>query len=198
MNIVLIISIFALGTVGCRTEQVQGSPLTQNSLTSMVTVPATPLPVSRISGEITSATATTVSRNSTELERLTPTVTEEEATPLAVPADETIEFTLQTAVSDHKMIYVGVGGAIDGLVNPDLEIKAGTKVQVTLLNGDGMAHDVKFPDFGARSALVHRRGDSTEISFEVGDEQTGIFPYFCTVPGHRKSGQEGRLIVSER
>jgi len=39
--------------------------------------------------------------------------------------------------------------------------------------------------------------DRGEFVFTKGERQTGVFPYFCTVPGHRQAGMEGKLIVRE-
>jgi nitrite reductase (NO-forming) len=181
----LLITLLAFGMVGCRPKSVQGESLPQSSpimtATAIATVPGLPtkaVPTARVEPP------------ATDLEAIA------SANPAEVAVTETIEFTLQTAVTKGKMVYIGVGGSIEGLVNPDLEVRTGATVQVTLVNGDGMQHDVSLPDFGATSELVRGRGDSTEIAFEVNSDQSGTFAYFCTVPGHRQAGQEGRLIVS--
>lgn len=58
-----------------------------------------------------------------------------------------VTFTLRTEIAEGGMTFVGVGGgAIDGEVNPTLRVRTGDVVQVTLINGDGAAHDVSFPD----------------------------------------------------
>jgi azurin len=38
-------------------------------------------------------------------------------------------------------------------------------------------------------------GERTEIVFEVRALQPGVYVYYCTFPGHRQAGQEGKLIV---
>jgi len=108
-----------------------------------------------------------------------------------------LEFSLQTGTVHGRMVYVGVGGDIDGLVNPDLFVQPGATVLVTLINGDGIPHDVSFPDFVAKSPLVSSKGKSTQVSFEVNENQAGTYPYFCTQAGHRQMGQEGKLIVGD-
>src|SRR5690606_20997941 len=47
-----------------------------------------------------------------------------------------VSFTLETAIADGRLAFVGVGGTIDGVVNPTLEVTLGQVVQVTLINGD--------------------------------------------------------------
>ena len=44
----------------------------------------------------------------------------------------TVRFRLRTELADGKMAFVGVGGAIEGVVNPPLRVAEGDVVQVTL------------------------------------------------------------------
>jgi len=114
----------------------------------------------------------------------------------SVPTQNTnVEFTLKTITNHGGLAYEGIGGNIDGLVNPDLNVQPGEVVRVILINGDGMPHDLYLPDFEVKSEYVSKIGDQTEITFEVGDRQPGTYVYYCTVPGHRQAGQEGKLIV---
>lgn len=117
--------------------------------------------------------------------------------PAASLAPTLVEFSLETQVKDGKMVFVGLGGKIDGLVNPDLVVPPGATVLVTLVNGDGIMHDLSFPDFKAKTAMVSARGQSAAVSFAVAGDQTGTYPYYCTQPGHRQAGQEGKLVVGE-
>ena len=92
------------------------------------------------------------------------------------------------------MVYIGVGGAIEGQVNPVLAAVEGQMVQVILLNGEGAEHDIVFPDQDARSQRITGRGASTSMSFRAG--RSGDFVYFCDVPGHRLAGMEGKFLVT--
>lgn len=92
------------------------------------------------------------------------------------------------------MVYVGVGGEIDGLINPDLEVQSGDLVSVKIESSDGIPHDFAIPDLNVQSQLVTGKDASTHMVFEIKD--TGDFSYFCTVPGHRQAGMEGRLIIN--
>jgi len=121
----------------------------------------------------------------------------ETSVPQATPKPISVEFTLQTAVKDGRILYIGVGGGIDGIENPDLQVRVGDIVRVMLTNGDGMQHDLFLPDFDAQTPYVMGKGDQAEVIFEVKDKPAGAFVYYCTVPGHRQAGQEGKLIVSE-
>jgi len=105
------------------------------------------------------------------------------------------EFTLQTAMLEGSMVFVGVGGEIDGRVNPDLNVSVGEMIRVALVNGDGIPHDFALPDLNAHSALVSAKAQTTGVVFRV--SQAGGFIYYCAVAGHRQMGMEGRLIVRE-
>ena len=107
----------------------------------------------------------------------------------------TIEFSLVTGESEGKLVFFGLGGTIDGLVNPDLNASPGDVVKITLINGDGMLHDVAITDLNIQSEAIAIKDQKTEIVFEVND--VGTLAYFCTLPGHRQAGMEGRLIVGE-
>jgi nitrite reductase (NO-forming) len=105
-------------------------------------------------------------------------------------------YALRTGIADGRMVYIGVGGAIDGKVNPQLTAAVGQGVQVTLINGEGAEHDVVFPEHGAKSQRVTGAGASTTIAFRAG--KIGDFVYFCSVPGHQLSGMQGKFVVTEK
>ena len=92
------------------------------------------------------------------------------------------------------MVYIGVGGAIDGKVNPALTAAQGQVVQLTIINGEGAEHDIVFPDQDARSPRITGRGSSTTIAFRA--TSAGNYVYFCSVPGHRLAGMEGQFVVT--
>jgi nitrite reductase (NO-forming) len=104
-----------------------------------------------------------------------------------------IRFRLRTALAEGKLAFVGMGGDIEGLVNPPLRVPEGVVVQIDLLNGDGIEHDVAFPAFDAATERVAQQGASSVTVFRT--DKPGTFPYFCSVPGHRQAGMEGQLLV---
>jgi len=109
-------------------------------------------------------------------------------------AGRTLEYALKTATVDGKMVYIGVGGGIDGVQNPVLSATTGDMVKVTLTSGDGTEHDISFPDFNATSEHVVGKSSSKTVTFLV--DKGGSFSYFCTLPGHREAGMEGKFNVS--
>ena len=50
----------------------------------------------------------------------------------------TVRFRLRTELADGKLAFVGIGGDIEGVVNPTLRVVEGVVVQVGLVN-DGPA-----------------------------------------------------------
>jgi nitrite reductase (NO-forming) len=106
------------------------------------------------------------------------------------------KYTLRSGIAEGRMVYVGVGGAIDGKVNPVLTAAEGQVVELTLINGEGAEHDIVFPDQSAKSPRVTGKGASTTIAFRA--EKTGDFIYFCSVPGHQLAGMQGQFIVTAR
>ncbi len=136
--------------------------------------------------------------------REAPTATSDEAqVPVTTeigeqPPDPTYaDFELVTGSADGKLVYIGVGGEIDGVVNPEIHVPAGSTVRITLVNGDGMAHDLIVPEFDAQTAMVRSKDDTAPIEFLVDATQVGTYAYYCTVPGHRQAGQEGIFTVDE-
>ena len=115
--------------------------------------------------------------------------------PVGTEESTDVTFTLQTVAEHGKLLFQGVGGEIDGIINPDLYVPVGAKVEITLINADGMPHDIFLPDFNAQSSYVAKIGDQTSIAFEVRDHEAGPYVYYCEVPGHRQAGQEGKLVI---
>lgn len=106
-----------------------------------------------------------------------------------------VEFTLRTGSTGGGLAFFGQGGEIDGLVNPVLSASAGDTVRITLVNGDGMPHDIFLPDLGVQSNLTVASGEQAVLEFKVSD--SGEFVYFCSVSGHRAAGMEGTLVIAQ-
>ena len=106
------------------------------------------------------------------------------------------KYTLRSGIAEGRMVYIGVGGEIDGKVNPVLTASEGQVVQVTLINGEGAEHDIVFPDQDAKSPRVTGKGSSTTIAFRA--TKSGDFIYLCSVPGHQLAGMQGQFLVTPR
>ena len=107
-----------------------------------------------------------------------------------------VRYTLRSGIAEGRMVFLGVGGTIDGQINPVLSAAQGQVVQVTLVNGEGAEHDIVFDRQGPGGASPHivGRGSSTNIAFVAG--AAGDYTYFCSLPGHRLAGMEGQFLVT--
>jgi nitrite reductase (NO-forming) len=107
-----------------------------------------------------------------------------------------IRYTLRSGIAEGRMVFLGVGGTIDGQVNPVLSAAEGQVVQITLINGEGAEHDIVFPAQSAKSPRITARGSSTTLAFRA--EKAGDFTYVCSVPGHELAGMKGQFLVTPR
>ncbi len=107
------------------------------------------------------------------------------------PAD--ISFVLESQQVDSQLVFVGKGGDIDGEVNPTLQVEPGQIVEITLVNGIAVEHDLKINQFGVSTGSLTQLGQEATIKFVADTE--GTFSYVCSIPGHQAAGMEGLLIV---
>ncbi len=113
----------------------------------------------------------------------------------SLPTDgKVVEYGLETAMINGQMAFIGVGGGIDGVQNPTLSAHVGDLVRVTLTAGDGVEHDVAFPDFNAQSEHIAGKGSSD--TFEFVADKPGSFAYSCLLAGHKEAGMVGKFEVA--
>jgi nitrite reductase (NO-forming) len=104
------------------------------------------------------------------------------------------EYVLTTAMRDGKFVYLGVDGAINGLVNPALQAKPGEYITILLVNSGEGTHDIVFPDLNIHSNIITRRGETTSVTFAVPDRDVVLSYYDST---HQKLGMKGVLLVGD-
>lgn len=104
-----------------------------------------------------------------------------------------VAYTLTTDIGAHGMAFIGSGGEIDGIVNPTLTAQPGDIVEITLINGDGVLHDLTIDEFAATTGNMTEKGSQKTIRFTV--DQAGSYVYYCAIPGHRQAGMFGTLEV---
>ncbi|TAK07739.1 MAG: hypothetical protein EPO39_05915 [Candidatus Manganitrophaceae bacterium] len=114
----------------------------------------------------------------------------------ANPGPKVSAFTLKSDVKGPKRLFVGVGGKIDGQVNPTLFVNEWEVVEITLINADGLPHHIALPDFFILSNEVKEKEQKTTITFVP--FKSGGFVYYCDLEGHRKLGMEGQMTVVRR
>ena len=91
------------------------------------------------------------------------------------------------------MAFVGVGGNIDGLVNPEITANVGDTVRITIITGDPVLHDLTIDQFAVTTGQLTE--DEQTVTVESVATQPGEFDYYCSVPGHRELGMKGLLRV---
>lgn len=97
------------------------------------------------------------------------------------------EYVLET----HILGYRGVGGDIDGVRNPVLRAKQGETVRIVLVNVEPLAHDLAFETLQAQTKIILDVGQRTDLLFTAAADDV----YYCTIPGHRAAGMEGRFEI---
>ena len=105
----------------------------------------------------------------------------------AGPVDR--EYTLEASMLGYR----GVGGEIDGVRNPVLRAAPGERVRITIVGVEVLPHDIAMERMGIKSEEVVEVGDRATISFVADGPDT----YYCTIPGHRAAGMEGRFELIE-
>ncbi|KAA3644205.1 MAG: nitrite reductase, copper-containing [Chloroflexi bacterium] len=106
-----------------------------------------------------------------------------------------VSYTLLTGEADGRLVFYGVGGEIDGEVNPTLSADPGDVVEITLVNGHPVEHDLFIDKIGVATGSLTEQDEERTIVFQV--EESGKYSYYCTIPGHRAAGMEGLLVVGD-
>ena len=99
------------------------------------------------------------------------------------------QYTLEASMLGYR----GVGGDIDGVRNPTLWARTNETVRITIVNAELMVHDIALEKLDLKSQQILERGATTGITFRATQSDT----YYCSLPGHRLAGMEGRLEVSD-
>ena len=105
-------------------------------------------------------------------------------------AAATRHYELQTNIVDGKMVFVDDKGQ----VNPPLVANTGDTVELVLKSGEGAEHDLVIPELKVTSAKFSAGSGKVTLRFKV--TRAGSFTYYCSIPGHRQIGMEGKLQVS--
>ncbi len=162
-------------------------------------------------GDTSETTSTPISPTPTVVEEATATPTlqptlepTEEAVETEGPANTTsdvvgtsnvVEYTLGTqSGGDPAMAFIGMGGDIDGQVNPVLFANVGDTVRITLINSDFQAHDLTIDEFSVTTGQLTTQGQEAVVEFTI--TEAGAYTYYCSIPGHRTLGMEGIIGVT--
>jgi nitrite reductase (NO-forming) len=113
----------------------------------------------------------------------------------AAQTPQIVEYTLKTIIGQiPPMAFIGVGGSIDGIINPQLTANTGDTVKITVINGDPIQHDLTIDEFGVSTGILKDKDQTVTITFTP--DRPGDFKYYCATPGHRQVGMEGTLHIT--
>jgi nitrite reductase (NO-forming)/hydroxylamine reductase len=106
----------------------------------------------------------------------------------------TRKYVLTSGFEDGNLVFLGVGGDINGLVNPTLYASPGETVTVVFVNSGGGEHDVSFPDMRVKTKRVKENGESSSVTFSVPNEVVNL-EYYDSVANHAEIGMVGELEI---
>ena len=108
---------------------------------------------------------------------------------------QVVEYTLKTIIGQTPpMAFIGVGGSIDGQINPHLTANVGDTVRITVINGDPVLHNMKIDEFNVSTGDLTAKDQQVTVEFIP--DKPGDFVYYCAQPGHRQVGMWGTLTVT--
>lgn len=108
----------------------------------------------------------------------------------------TRKYVLTSGFENGVVVYMGVGGDINGQFNPSLFASPGETITVVFLNSGEGEHDVSFPGIDKRTSRVTKNGESATVTFTVPNEEVEL-EYYDSVANHAELGMAGVLIVSK-
>ncbi len=113
---------------------------------------------------------------------------------VAEPTGREVVFTLRTVSGGTPaMAFVGVGGIIDSIANPDLHVQVGDSVTINVVNGDPVVHDLTIDTYGVTTGGLVQQEETKRVQFTA--TTPGTFEYYCSVPGHKQAGMVGKIVV---
>ncbi len=113
----------------------------------------------------------------------------------AIEGVSTRQYLLTTGFENGDLVYLGVGGDINGQINPTLQARPGETLTVMLINGGEGQHDFYLPDLKIKSKRVSTKGESVSLTFTV-PRQAGELEYYDSVANHADIGMAGLLQVN--
>ncbi len=93
----------------------------------------------------------------------------------------------------YDFYFMGVGGTIDGVKNPQLNVTAGDSVTITITDKVSTGHNLYVEGYNVQSGDISTAGATATVQFTA--NQQGTFAYYCAMPGHRALGMEGKVVV---
>ena len=109
----------------------------------------------------------------------------------SVPPGPPVTFTLKAYMTG----FIGVGGSINGARDPTLTVQQGSPVTIVVIDGEAQIHNLHVDTYNVGTRNLGGVNDTASVTFTADTE--GTFAYYCTIPGHRQAGMEGKVVVGE-
>nr|BAL57500.1 hydroxylamine reductase [uncultured Chloroflexota bacterium] len=106
----------------------------------------------------------------------------------------TTEYMLTIGMQDGKFVFLGVGGAINGQVNPELSARPGETITLTLINSGEGEHGLAVSGLNVQSKTLSQRGEMASVTFTVPQTESQL-EYYDPVGKNAELGLRGRLNV---
>jgi mono/diheme cytochrome c family protein len=106
----------------------------------------------------------------------------------------TKNYILTTGFENGELVFLGVGGDINGIINPTLHADPGETITVMLVNGGEGEHDIYFPNLKIKSERVTEKGKSVSVTFTVPNREVEL-EYIDSVANHAQIGMVGVLQI---
>ena len=106
-------------------------------------------------------------------------------------AQEAAEANREYILETNILGYWGVGGDIDGVRNPVLRAEKGEIVRIVIVNIEPLIHDLALETLQIKTKEILDIGEQTDLAFTAVEDDI----YYCTIPGHRAAGMEGRFEI---
>jgi plastocyanin len=109
-------------------------------------------------------------------------------------AGEIVDFNSgESPLLDESVKEITIDAFSFGYSIPEIKIRKGQKIKITLTNSGG-THDFVIDELNIASDKIIT-GEST--TFEFTSTDAGEFDFYCSVGNHRAQGMVGKLIVIE-
>lgn len=109
------------------------------------------------------------------------------------PATQLTNPPSATSTETSQVKAIEVMGS-DFKFNPaQISLQAGEKVKVIFKNTGEAKHDFVIEGLNIRTKVI-AKGASETVEFTTPD--TGTYTFYCSIPGHREAGMEGKLVTN--
>ncbi|MFN3309691.1 MAG: c-type cytochrome, partial [Anaerolineales bacterium] len=104
------------------------------------------------------------------------------------------EFILTTVLHEGKPAFLGVGGEINGEINPRLTARPNDRVRIVLINGTTGKHQIVLSGTNAKSGIVSKPKEITSVTFTA-PATAGVLEYWDGLQTSSVLQMKGQIIV---